>query len=164
MFIKFLFVVLFITFSYAAERDFSFFQKKGDPSAPTLLVIGGVHGDEPGGYFAPILMLKHYEIKKGSVYIVPNLNFDSIIANQRGKYGDMNRKFASIDDKDPDFEHVKKIKEIITLPEVAFVSNLHDGRGFYRHKWESAIFNPSAWGQSYIIDQKKIEDVEFGNL
>lgn len=166
MFKKILFLIIFFvgSLAFSAERDFSFFQKKGDPSAPTLLVIGGVHGDEPGGYFAPVLMLKHYEITKGSVYIVPNLNFDSIIANQRGKYGDMNRKFASIDEKDQDFEHVKRIKEIITLPEVAFVSNLHDGRGFYRHKWESSIFNPSAWGQSYIIDQTKIEDVEFGNL
>ncbi|MCK9336857.1 MAG: hypothetical protein M0P43_03390 [Arcobacteraceae bacterium] len=149
---------------YASQRDFSFHKMQGEPNAPTLLVIGGVHGDEPGGYFAPVLMLKHYDIKKGSVYVVPNLNFDSIVEHRRGKYGDMNRKFADIQANDPDFRHVERIKELITLPEVAFVSNLHDGRGFYRHKWESAIFNPSAWGQSYIIDQHKIENVEFGNL
>ncbi|QOG13304.1 hypothetical protein FWKOB_09030 [Arcobacter sp. FWKO B] len=157
-------LIILISASYAYERDFSFHKMQGDPDAPTLLVIGGVHGDEPGGYFAPVLMLKHYEIKKGSVYVVPNLNFDSLVEFRRGKYGDMNRKFADIKENDPDYRHVQRIKEIITLPEVAFVSNLHDGRGFYRHKWESAIFNPSAWGQSYIIDQQKIEDVEFGNL
>lgn len=161
---KLLVFFIFIFCLYGSEKDFSFHKMQGDPTAPTLLVIGGVHGDEPGGYFAPVLMLKHYEIKKGSVYVVPNLNFDSILEFRRGKYGDMNRKFAEISPNDKDYHHVQRIKEIITLPEVAFVTNLHDGRGFYRHKWENAIFNPSAWGQSYIIDQKTIDDVPFGNL
>lgn len=160
----FILLIVSVQLLLSAERDFTLYKMQGSPNAPTLLIIGGIHGDEPGGYFAPTLMLKHYNITKGSVYVVPNLNFDSLIRFRRGIYGDMNRKFAAIDEDDPDFNHIKKIKEIITLPEVSFVSNLHDGRGFYRHKWESAIFNPSAWGQSYIIDQKKIEDIEFGNL
>lgn len=137
---------------------------QGDPKNPTLLVIGGVHGDEPGGYFASAMLLKHYDIKKGSLYVVPNLNFDSIVEHRRGKYGDMNRKFAKIEKTDKDYRHVQRIKEIITLPEISFVSNLHDGRGFYRHTWESAIFNPYAWGQSYIIDQRNIQNVAFGDL
>jgi hypothetical protein len=65
---------------------------KGD----TLLIIGGIHGNEPGGYFAPSLFLSRYKIEHGNVWVVPNLNFDSIVANQRGVYGDMNRKFAVI--------------------------------------------------------------------
>jgi hypothetical protein len=159
-------VVLFVKSLYATpiSYDFDFYQKKGTPTAPTLLVIGGIHGDEPGGYFAPSLLLKHYTIKKGSLYIIPNLNFESVLKGSRGVYGDMNRKFAYVAKSDKDYDAIQRIKQIITLPEVAFVANLHDGRGFYRKKWESSIFNPLAWGQSYIIDQKHIGDVAFGNL
>jgi hypothetical protein len=49
-------------------------------------------------------------------------------------------------------------------PRVNFVINLHAGHGFYRDTWESAIFNPKAWGQAYIIDQRTLDDVKFGNL
>ena len=44
----------------------------------TLLIIGGIHGDEPGGYFAPAVLEKYYKIKSGNLWIIPNLNVDSI--------------------------------------------------------------------------------------
>lgn len=95
---------------------------------------------------------------------MPNLNPDSIMAFKRGIYKDMNRKFAHISPKDPDFDNVVRIKEIIKDPKVNFVVNLHDGHGFYREKWENSIFNPKAWGQTYVIDQKSLDDVLFGDL
>lgn len=112
----FILLIVSVQLLLSAERDFTLYKMQGSPNAPTLLIIGGIHGDEPGGYFAPTLMLKHYNITKGSVYVVPNLNFDSLIRFRRGIYGDMNRKFAAVDEDDPDFNHIKKIKEIITLP------------------------------------------------
>lgn len=131
--------------------------KKGSDDGDTLLVIGGIHGDEPGGYFAPSILISHYTITKGNLWVVPNLNFESILRNSRGIYGDMNRKFHTVEKGDEDYEDIQNIKKIITDQEVDLVLNLHDGRGFYRHSWESSIFNPSAWGQAFIIDQKKIE-------
>ena len=149
---------------FGAIRHFDIYEMDGKIPGNTLLIIGGIHGDEPGGYFAPSIITQYYTIKQGSLIVVPNLNFDSIVLNRRGVYGDMNRKFDEIDPKDPDFEPVKRIKALITEPRVNFVINLHDGHGFYRDTWESAIFNPKAWGQAYIIDQKTIDDVKFGNL
>lgn len=158
-----LFVALTISL-FSAQRHFNFYELLGEREGNRLLVIGGVHGDEPGGYFAPAIITQHYKINKGSLWVVPNLNFDSIIENKRGIYGDMNRKFASIKRSDEDFAIVEDIKRIVTDKSVDFVINLHDGHGFYRNKWENAIFNPRAWGQAYIIDQKSINDVKFGNL
>lgn len=166
--IIYLLFLLFICISSAKSatknHPFDIYELNGNIDGNTLLVIGGIHGDEPGGYFSSSLLLQHYKIKKGNVIVVPNLNPDSILNFKRGIYKDMNRKFASIAKNDPDYDNVIKIKEIIKRPDVNFVLNLHDGHGFYREKWENSIFNPRAWGQTYVIDQKKIDHVLFGNL
>lgn len=146
------------------NTPFNLYVLEGKEKGATLLVIGGIHGDEPGSYFAPSLLAQYYTIKKGNVLVVPNLNPDSIMAFRRGVYKDMNRKFAVIAKDDPDFDNVQRIKEIIKDSKVDFVINLHDGHGFYREKWENSIFNPKAWGQTYVIDQKTLDNVPFGDL
>jgi hypothetical protein len=160
------FLLLFIPFIInAANLSFELFKKEGNEKGNTLLIIGGIHGDEPGGYFAPAFLEQYYEIKSGNVWVIPDLNADSIMANNRGLYNDMNRKFSSIEESDPDFDTVTKIKEIILDKKVDLILNLHDGYGFYRNKYENAIFNPNAWGQATIIDQEKINGLDkFGNL
>jgi hypothetical protein len=159
------FFIVFLPFLYlfASNSDFSLYKKETNPSSHTLLIIGGIHGDEPGGYFAPAFLEKYYKIKSGNLWIIPNLNVDSIMANNRGIYGDMNRKFSVIDKNDEDLKSVNKIKELILEKNVHLILNLHDGYGFYRNKYENAIFNPNSWGQATIIDQEKIDD-KFGNL
>ena len=130
----------------------------------TLLVIGGIQGDEPGGFNAAALLVTHYKILRGNVWVVPNLNFISIIKRSRGVYGDMNRKFANIKNNDPEYSIIKKIKDLILDKEVDIILNLHDGSGFYRDKYIDKMHNPQRWGQSIIIDQEQIETPEFGNL
>lgn len=130
-----------------------------------MLIIGGIHGDEPGAYFAPAFFEKYYKITKGSVWVIPNINGDSIIANQRGIYNDMNRKFSVIEKDDPDYFIIERVKKIILDKKVDLILNLHDGHGFYRETYENAIFNPKAWGQATIIDQDKINGLnKFGDL
>ncbi|MDE5591529.1 MAG: succinylglutamate desuccinylase/aspartoacylase family protein, partial [Helicobacter sp.] len=161
------FILYFIFFNlciFAKNAPFGFYELKGEQEGSGLLVIGGIHGDEPGAYFAPALLSQYYTIKKGNVYVIPNLNPDSILAFRRGVYKDMNRKFVHIDVHDPDYENVERVKKIIKDDSVDFVVNLHDGHGFYRQKWENSIFNPKAWGQTYVIDQKTINSVKFSNL
>ncbi|WP_294873107.1 M99 family carboxypeptidase catalytic domain-containing protein [Sulfuricurvum sp. RIFCSPLOWO2_12_FULL_43_24] len=132
---------------------------------PTLLVIGGIHGNEPGSYFATALLSQYYTIKKGNLWIVPDLNQLSIQNNSRGVNGDLNRKFAEIDPRDPDYSIVKDIQTIIREPQVGLILNLHDGHGFYRKEYQNTIFNPNAWGQTCVIDQNTLDDTHpFGNL
>lgn len=138
--------------------------KKGQENQNTFLIIGGIQGDEPGGFMAASLIATHYEIKKGSVWIVPNLNFYSIIKRSRGPFGDMNRKFANLSQNDPDFGAVKRIKEYITDNKVKLILNLHDGSGFYRKKSINSNYSQNKWGQSSIIDQNKLTISNYGNL
>lgn len=132
--------------------------------APVVLVVGGIQGDEPGGFSAAALLATHYTLSRGTLRIVPNLNFPAIIQRSRGPYGDMNRKFASLSAKDPEYDTVRRIQAMITAPDVDLVLNLHDGSGFYRPKRESAMRNPDRWGQSVIIDQTECPGVRFGAL
>ena len=160
---RFLIVFFPLICLFASNTPFDLYKKETNPTQHTLLIVGGIHGDEPGGYFAPAILEKYYKIKSGNLWIVPNLNVDSIMANNRGIYGDMNRKFNVIDKNDNDLLTINRIKEIILEKRVDLILNLHDGFGFYRDIYEDANFNPSAWGQATIIDQDKIDD-KFGNL
>ena len=143
--------------------DFTF-HRLGDGNAPVLLVVGGIQGDEPGGFSAASLLVTHYNITKGTVWVVPNLNFPSIILRERGPNGDMNRKFATLPKNDPEYNTVTRIKDIILAPEVEAVLNLHDGSGFYRPQWEGPLHNPARWGQSVIIDQEELRGHPLGGL
>lgn len=160
---RFLIVFFPLICLFASNTPFDLYKKETNPNQHTLLIVGGIHGDEPGGYFAPAILEKYYKIKSGNLWIIPNLNVDSIMANNRGIYGDMNRKFNVIDKNDNDLLTINRIKEIILEKRVDLILNLHDGFGFYRDIYEDANFNPSAWGQATIIDQEKIDD-KFGNL
>ncbi len=136
----------------------------GPGGGPVLLVVGGIQGDEPGGFSAASLLVTSYAITSGQVWVVPNLNFPSIIERNRGGFGDMNRKFAHVDDKDPDYSAVRRIQDIIRDPQVSLILNLHDGSGFYRPTWENAMRNPKRWGQCVIIDQESLDASRFGQL
>ena len=159
-----LILLSFVSLLFGANLHYTLYKKESN-NGPVMLIIGGIHGNEPGGYYAPQVFLKKYSITYGNVWIVPNLNFDSIIANQRGIYGDMNRKFASIDRNDKDFAIVSDIKKTIVDPSVDIILNLHDGHGFYRQRYINGLLNPNSWGQAYIIDQKILHGAnKFGNL
>ena len=162
---KLLFITVLVQNIYAANKSFDFdLIKKGQNDDNTLLIVGGIQGDEPGGFMAASLITTHYKIQKGSVWVIPNLNFYSIIKRSRGPFGDMNRKFAKISQSDPDYDSVKRIKEYISDDKVKLVLNLHDGSGFYRKNYIDKMHSPYRWGQSSIIDQATLNIDNYGNL
>lgn len=134
--------------------------KKGKDNNNTLLIIGGIQGDEAGGFMAASLISTHYNITKGSVWIVPNLNFYSIIKRSRGPFGDMNRKFSILSKKDPEYNTIQRIKRYIKAPTVKLILNLHDGSGFYRPMYIDKNHQPNKWGQSLVIDQEILPNCE----
>ncbi len=141
----------------AGSLEFSLHRIQGERDGPTALVIGGIQGDEPGGFNAASLLATHYRLERGAVWVVPNLNFESIVRRSRGVHGDMNRKFPAVSSADPDHARVERIKRIITDPQVGYVLNLHDGSGFFRLHHHDALRNPARWGQSIIIDQESMD-------
>ncbi len=142
----------------ASSLQFTIHKSDNDDRGHTVLVIGGIQGDEPGGFHAASLLVTHYQFSGGNVWVVPNLNFESIVKRSRGVYGDMNRKFPVPKQSDPDYESVQRIKALIEDEAVDYIFNLHDGSGFYRTRHTDRLHSPLRWGQSIIIDQKSIGD------
>jgi hypothetical protein len=151
--------------SCVLSANINLIKKENNDSNTTLLVIGGIHGNEPGGYFTASILATHFTITSKNLWIIPNLNKESIIANQRGIHGDMNRKFSYVEDNDKDKKIITEVKKIILSKKVSLVLNLHDGHGFYRKENQGSIFNPNAWGQTCVIDQCKLKQKQlFSNL
>jgi len=158
-------LILILCFPALLYAEINLIKKENPDANTTLLVIGGIHGNEPGGYFSASILATHYKILSNNVWIVPNLNKESIIYDRRGIHGDMNRKFSVIRKNDKDKPIVDAIKKIILQPQVSLVLNLHDGHGFYRKKEQNSIFNPNAWGQTCVIDQCNLNKKQpFSNL
>ncbi len=127
---------------------------KGEKKGGRVFIVGGIHGNEPGAYKAAEI-LRHVKVKKGELFIAPRMNFVSILANRRGYNGDMNRKFASISPKDPDYERVKWLKNYVKEVKPDLLLTLHDGFGFHS-------VNPKAWGQCIVIDEKRYKNFLLG--
>ena len=114
----------------------------------------GFRGTSREGYLAADLYAD-ISLKKGNLILVPRANFFSIVENNRGVEGDMNRKFADHHPKrsDRDVLVVKIIKDLMKRSD--FFLNLHDGSGFYSPKWESPERNSMRYGQSIIADAEE---------
>lgn len=135
-----------------------------DATTPRVLLIGGIQGDEPGGFNALNLFLQHYKILKGEIWVIPNLNRHSILRNHRGIYGDMNRKFKTLKTSDPEYPVINRLKNIVLNDKIDFIFHLHDGSGFYREKFISKELNPTRWGNCSIIDQERLQGAKYGDL
>ena len=165
---RFFFACIIFTLSLSAEnlvRDFALYKlNEGDKRAPTLLLMGGIHGNEPGAYYASDFFMRHYKITKGSVWVVPVVNPHGMFANSRGVYGDMNRKFASLPASDPDYASIQKIKELLKDPHIDISLHLHDGSGYWRPTYVNDLLNPNRWGNCSVIDQSSLQNAKYGAL
>jgi hypothetical protein len=113
------------------------------------MIMGGIQGDEPGGFLCADLYA-NVSLKRGNLIVLPRANFKSIASFNRGAEGDMNRKFRGDLANDPDRDIVTLIKSLIQESDLFL--NLHDGSGYYRPTYESELANPNRYGQSIIAD------------
>ena len=117
----------------------------------TVFILGGIQGDEPGGFMSADLY-PNLQLETGNLIVVPRANFHSIIRNERGIgiNGDMNRRFDTDTPKDIEGQIVEIIKKL--MAESDLFLNLHDGWGFYSDVWIDDMRNPKRFGQSVIAD------------
>ncbi len=136
-------------FFEGTDHELNVYRIHGKKKGKTLMLIGGIQGDEPGGF----LSADHYadiSLARGNLIVVPRANFQSIVLKKRQINEDMNRKFA--EDRRATYE--TKIVDILKklIRESNALLNLHDGSGFYSPLWKSELRNPKRYGQSIIAD------------
>ena len=134
------------------EHELHVFKVFGKKPGKTIMLIGGIQGDEPGGYLTADLYAD-INLKQGNLIVVPRANFYSILLNQRdGLTGDMNRKFGqkTAAEKNMEQEIVSILKKLIGQADCLI--NLHEGSGYYSPVWKNEMENPQRFGQSIIFD------------
>ncbi len=139
-----------VTYLENSDHEITIYFINGKEPGATMMIMGGIQGDEPGGYLAADLYAD-MRLEKGSLIVVPRTNFFSIRRNQRGVDGDLNRKFGGARSaKDIDSNIIGILQSLMEKSDVLL--NLHEGSGFYSPDSMSTLRNPSRYGQSIIAD------------
>ncbi len=108
-------------------------------AGPTVLVVGGVHGNEPAGYRAAE-QIRRWPIVKGKMVVIPQLNRLGLAANIRWlpdfrndqKLRDLNRNFPREDDESPRSPLAIDTWEFVKKHQPDWVFDLHEGFDFHR--------------------------------
>ena len=158
-----IFILLLPTFCYGMQiKKVVFFKNtqfplvvyfiKGDKPGPTIMVQGGIQGDEICGVLTAQSLL-HAKLKKGNLIVVPRADLPSILLRKRGINVDLNRRFDRNYRKFYEDHLAEAIKFLASLSKG--LVHLHEGSGFYSPVFISELRNPKRYGQSFIIDTKK---------
>lgn len=154
-----LFVVLFSSHALAGSWEHSFFEGtqyplkvvylEGELPGPTIMVQGGIQGDETAG-FVTAQLLSRSKVLRGNIIVLPRANVPSINLRKRQINVDMNRRF------DQDYnrfyeDRVARVIRFLLSQSDAFI-HLHEGSGFYSPTYIDNLRNPKRYGQSIIVD------------
>ena len=138
-----------LVFFRDTPQELEVFKVQGRIAGPTAMLLGGIHGDEPGAYLSADLYADLVPLR-GNLIIVPRANFQAVLHNLRGPSGDMNRKFNSSSADDPELQVIAVLKAL--MAECDLLLTLHDGSGFYKPEVISDLANPKRYGQCVIAD------------
>lgn len=157
-------VLVFISFGvYAQERPYTkmevyfkgtdyelnVYHIYGRRDGKTMFILGGIQGDEPGGFLSADLY-SDLRLEQGNLIVIPRANFKSVILYDRGPDGDMNRRFLDSPEALEMDRVVSVVKELMAKSDVFL--NLHDGWGYHNPKFIDNNRNPKKFGQAIITD------------
>ena len=111
----------------------------GNPTNKTILILGGIHGNEPAGSKAILQLMNDINMNKiiinnNRLILIPYVNYCAYQMDMRYIFpiGDLNRKFPITENYKEDNLHpiIKKI--LIFVKEADFIIDFHEGWGFYK--------------------------------
>ncbi|MGE4318358.1 MAG: M14/M99 family metallopeptidase [Deferribacterales bacterium] len=137
------------TYFKGTNYELSVYRIYGRKDGNTMLVIGGIQGDEPGGFLSADLY-SDLHLEQGNLIVIPRANFKSVILYDRGPDGDMNRRFLD----EPEAVEMDKVVSVVKrlMSESDVFLNLHDGWGYHNPVYIDSNRNPKKFGQSIITD------------
>ncbi|SNR98774.1 Carboxypeptidase controlling helical cell shape [Humidesulfovibrio mexicanus] len=134
---------------------------QGEKPGPTVMIQGGIQGDEPTGFLAAQILAES-RVRTGNLIVVPRANVPSIHVHQRAVNVDMNRRF----DRDYNQFYEDRLARAVRflLSQSSALIHLHEGSGFYDPEYVNPLRNPSRWGQSIIIDANVHDSLDLARL
>ena len=136
------------------------FYLEGRAPGPTIMVQGGIQGDETSGFITAQL-LSRASVTRGNLIVLPRANVPSINLHKRQINVDMNRRF------DRDYnrfyeDRVARVIRYLLAKSDAFI-HLHEGSGFYNPTWVDNLRNPKRYGQSIIVDTLVYDKIDLAH-
>lgn len=134
---------------YATE----YYVNEGPVAGPTVVIVGGMHGNETAGYLAARRFVS-VKPKRGTIIVIPEANKLGVRAGQRtGDHpGDLNRDFPTSSSDSPDSTLAKAIWQLMKEYRPDYLFDLHEGYDFHKINKESVgqsiIYYPTGDAQS----------------
>ena len=103
---------------------------------PVLLVVGGIHGNEPAGYRAAE-QIRHWPIVRGRMVVIPRANVLALRAGTRflpdpaRPQHDLNRDFPGEDGERPKSPLARAIWNFVRQQRPDWIVDLHEGYQFH---------------------------------
>jgi uncharacterized protein len=116
---------------------------------PTVLIVGGVHGNETAGYKAAQKVC-NYRPSRGTLLVIPEANKLAIASDKRVASGqlNLNRAFPSTKNGSAKGVLAQSILKVIKDYQVDWVMDMHEGYDYTKNKstsvGQSLIYYPSA--------------------
>lgn len=107
-------------------------------NGPTVMIIGGMHGNEPAGYLAARRFAK-VRPRRGRLIVIPEANRLAVKAGARigGHPGDLNRDFPRTRSENPDSTLAKSIWSLVMQTKPDYLLDLHEGYDFHKQNSRS---------------------------
>jgi hypothetical protein len=103
---------------------------------PIALVLGGVHGNEPGGWLAAEWVAGHLRPENGALLVAPRANRVAVSLFQRTTpaLGDLNRSYPGFEDGLPMERMALSLISAMREFQVQLVHDMHESWAFYRDR------------------------------
>jgi len=133
---------------------------QGELPGPTIMVQGGIQGDETAG-FITAQILSRSKVIRGNMIVLPRANVPSINLRKRQVNVDMNRRFDQNYNRFYE-DRVARVIRFLLAQSNAFI-HLHEGSGFYNPTWIDSMRNPNRYGQSIIVDTLVYDKIDLAD-
>ncbi len=148
------------SFFTGTQYPLKVFYLQGDHPGPTIMVQGGIQGDETSGYVTAQL-LSQARVLKGNLIVLPRANVPSINLHKRQINVDMNRRFDQNYNRFYE-DRVARVIRFLLAQSDAFI-HLHEGSGFYNPTYVDSLRNPKRYGQSIIVDTLVYDKIDLAH-
>ncbi len=141
-----------------------FYVNDSGVEGPTIVVTGGIHGNEPAGARAAE-QIRHWPIVSGKMIVIPRVNTAALGKNTRFVPGvptdlrDLNRNFPSPDSaNEPRGEIAEDLWQFVVRQDPDWLFDLHEGYEFnISHKPKAGT--AKSVGSSIIFDRDQANDL-----
>lgn len=151
------------TIRSGTDQETTVFVTSASESGPTVMVVGGVHGNENGGYTAAERVAQ-WDIARGTLVTIPKANAAAVEEDSRIADGgvDLNRQFPT--GEEPETELARAIWGVVERFQPDTVIDLHESVGIYDgdmvggvgqaifSSWDDRAFSDARAAAEYVND------------